>query len=85
VVKLWDVASREEIRSLPAHTNSIYTVAFSPDGMTLATGSMDQTVKLWDVATGRLRETIIPGEAGEAKPSLPHTPAPPVPPAAVRP
>ena len=26
---------------------------------------MDQTVKLWDPATGQLRETIVPGETGD--------------------
>jgi hypothetical protein len=63
-VVLWDVASRAEVRKLEGHTNSIYALAFSPDGKTLASGSMDQTVKLWDTATGELRETIVPGETG---------------------
>jgi WD40 repeat protein len=61
---LWDVAARDEVRWLRGHTNTIWALAFSPDGKTLASGSADQTVKFWDTATGELRETIVPGESG---------------------
>lgn len=33
-------------------------MAFSPDGQTLASGSNDQTVKLWHVTTGQLYQTL---------------------------
>ena len=41
------------IATLKAHTKRITSVAFSSDGVTLATGSWDGTVKLWDVETER--------------------------------
>jgi WD40 repeat protein len=59
---LWDVASRGDVHWLRGHTNSIWALAFSPDGKTLASGSADQTVKFWDTVAGKLKETIVPGE-----------------------
>jgi hypothetical protein len=40
-------------RPLTGHTDAVLGVTFSPDGQLLATTSFDQTVRLWDVATGQ--------------------------------
>lgn len=40
------------------HVDNITSVAFSADGRLLASGSHDQTIKLWDVTTGRVLRTF---------------------------
>jgi len=45
------------------HSGSVNSVAFSPDGMLLASGSSDSTIKLWNVESGQLVRTIT-GHAG---------------------
>lgn len=43
---------------LTGHTQPIICVAMSPDGKTIASGSQDNTIKLWNAATGELLETL---------------------------
>jgi len=51
-IKLWNLATGQQIRTLQGHSGSVYSVAISPDGRTLASCSDDKTVKVWDLATG---------------------------------
>src|SRR5579872_5343641 len=44
-------------QALKGHTKPVTGVAFSPDGKTLASGSVDGTVKLWNAQTGELQQT----------------------------
>lgn len=60
-VKLWNFAARREIATLTVEgQRSLNTVVFSPDGNTIATAgrTLDSPLRLWDVATGRLKTTL---------------------------
>ncbi|MCH7799304.1 MAG: protein kinase [Planctomycetes bacterium] len=52
------------VATLRGHTAYVLSVAFSPDGARLATGSGDNTVKLWDAATGEEIMTLRGHTAG---------------------
>ena len=45
-------------RALSGHKDAVRAAAFSADGRTLATGSVDKTIKLWDVRDGRELRTL---------------------------
>lgn len=46
-VRLWDVERGACIHTLTRHTEPVYSVAFSPDGKFLASGSFDKCVHIW--------------------------------------
>jgi hypothetical protein len=45
--------------SLSGHTSGVASVAFSSDGMMLASSSLDGTVKLWDPESGAERHVLV--------------------------
>ncbi len=49
-VTLWDLFESRKLVTFRAHSDRVTAVAFSADGKTLATGSFDKTVKVWDIS-----------------------------------
>jgi WD40 repeat protein len=58
IVRTIDLTSGNQAGTFQGHTGRVFSLAFSPDGKTLATGSADSTVKLWDVASGKELATL---------------------------
>ncbi len=60
---LYGATTLREVALLTGHTGKVTSVAFSPDGTTLASGSWDKTVRLWDAVTGKLKR-VLTGHTG---------------------
>ncbi|UKZ53250.1 hypothetical protein TrVGV298_007042 [Trichoderma virens] len=57
-IKIWDATTGKERQTLSGHRGGVWSVAFSADGLYLASGSDDKTIKIWDAATGKERQTL---------------------------
>src|SRR5205823_6072084 len=64
VAPLLSAQEPKELATLDGHESTVYSVAFSSDGKTLASGSGDKAIKLWDVAT-RKELAILNGHTSD--------------------
>ena len=53
----------EELTFLTGHTGRVLSIAYSPDGLTLASGSEDKTIRFWDTQTGAHKFTLTQHKA----------------------
>jgi WD40 repeat protein len=70
-ISLWDVSSTKELRTFRGHPVGwhqgwVEALAFTPDGTTLISGSRDQTIRLWEAATGKERH-VLTGHRGAVR------------------
>ena len=49
---MWNTETGKDEKDLEGHTRGVTSVAFSPDGRILVTGSEDRTVRLWELPGG---------------------------------
>ncbi|WP_225938605.1 serine/threonine-protein kinase [Kovacikia minuta] len=52
-IKLWQAQTGQPIRTLTGHLDIVYSLAVSPDGAVLFSGSADKSIRLWDLQTGQ--------------------------------
>ena len=57
-IQLWDVATGERRTTLTVNTDNVFTVAYSPNGSSLVSGSNDGTILLWDTTTYELKDSL---------------------------
>ena len=57
-MRLWDADTVTNTHALIGHTERVTSVAFGPDGNTIASGSFDGTVQLWEANTGASTHTL---------------------------
>ncbi|HMX27047.1 MAG TPA: caspase family protein [Blastocatellia bacterium] len=55
---MWDAIAGKLIRTLEGHSEAVSSVAFSPDGLMIVSGSGDKTIRLWNTNTGKLVRTL---------------------------
>lgn len=70
-ILVWDINNVTQAFALRGHTGTVTAVAFSPDGLTIASSSLDGSVRLWDTANGAQTARI---DAGVPATSLAYSP-----------
>ena len=58
VIIIWDIAAKSIAKRFSGHEGGVHSIAFSPFGDWLVSGSRDETVRIWDVESAQTRLTL---------------------------
>ncbi|KAJ7327978.1 WD40-repeat-containing domain protein, partial [Mycena albidolilacea] len=58
IIHIWDAFTGTKLQTLQGHSDFVLSLAFSPDGKHLVSGSRDKTVRIWEVVTGTELDTL---------------------------
>lgn len=56
---MWDLESGKRLSDFEAHNGDVVSISLSPDNKTYLTGSVDKTVRLWDVREQTPKQTFF--------------------------
>ncbi len=57
-IRIWDLTTGKEMQTIAAHSSWVKSLAISPNGRIMASGSNDKTIRLWDLRDGNRIRTI---------------------------
>jgi WD40 repeat protein len=64
-IRIWDAETGAAVgKPLEGHTDCVWSVAYSPDGQHIISGSDDKTIRIWDAETGAAVGKPLEGHTG---------------------
>ncbi|MDX2035148.1 MAG: WD40 repeat domain-containing protein [Isosphaeraceae bacterium] len=69
-VRIWDAASRKELRKLEGHAKIVLNVAVDPAGKRVVSGALDNTAKVWELPSGPGPSSVLKQNASVSAAAL---------------